>query len=277
MIFSSIRQYECADERNSYELSNDEPLHLPDPSGGSDLHAAGSCSCSLGSQYGRCPGLSRRHGRNPSGLRDSSCVQPEGAQRLLRKRRTCLRRHQLDRYESSRCLPFFLSGEIPNYVDALFEIVSGFTTTGASILPEVESHSRAVLYWRSFSHWLGGMGVLVFLLAIAPSGGAAGGFTMHLLRAESPGPNVGKLVPRMRETAKILYIMYILLTVVDIFFLLLGNMPLFDAICTAFARPEPAASELRMTASPATVHTFRMYARCSCCSSASTSAAIICC
>lgn len=132
------------------------------------------------------------------------------------------------------CLPFFLSGEIPNYVDALFEIVSGFTTTGASILPEVESHSRAVLYWRSFSHWLGGMGVLVFLLAIAPSGGAAGGFTMHLLRAESPGPNVGKLVPRMRETAKILYIMYILLTVVDIFFLLLGNMPLFDAICTAF-------------------------------------------
>ncbi|MBP3588780.1 MAG: TrkH family potassium uptake protein, partial [Clostridia bacterium] len=132
------------------------------------------------------------------------------------------------------CLPFYLSREIPRYVDAFFEIVSGFTTTGSSILGDVEALSKGILYWRSFSHWLGGMGVLVFSLAIAPSGGASGGFTMHLLRAESPGPNVGKLVPKMRETAKILYFMYFLLTVLDIVFLLIGGMPVFDAVCTAF-------------------------------------------
>lgn len=114
------------------------------------------------------------------------------------------------------CLPFYFSKEIPSYIDALFEIVSGFTTTGASILPEVETMSRGMLYWRSFSHWLGGMGVLVFLLAIVPVGGQNTGFTMHLLRAESPGPNVGKLVPRMGKTAKILYFLYILLTVLNI-------------------------------------------------------------
>lgn len=131
------------------------------------------------------------------------------------------------------CLPFFISGEIPNYLDALFEIVSGFTTTGASILPEVESLSRGILYWRSFSHWLGGMGVLVFLLAIVPAGGRGNGYTMHILRAESPGPNVGKLVPKMKDTAKILYLMYILLTVLNIVFLLIGRMPAFDAVCTA--------------------------------------------
>ena len=99
------------------------------------------------------------------------------------------------------CLPFYLSGEIPSFLDALFEIVSGFTTTGASILPEVESLSRGILYWRSFSHWLGGMGILVFLLAVVPAGERQSGFTMHILRAESPGPTVGKLVPRMRRTA----------------------------------------------------------------------------
>lgn len=132
------------------------------------------------------------------------------------------------------CLPFFISGEIPNYLDALFEIVSGFTTTGASILPEVESLSKGILYWRSFSHWLGGMGVLVFLLAIAPAGGRESGYTMHILRAESPGPNVDKLVPKMRNTAKILYLLYILLTVLDVIFLLIGHMPVFDAVCTAF-------------------------------------------
>ena len=119
------------------------------------------------------------------------------------------------------CLPFFLSGEIPNYIDALFEIVSGFTTTGASILPEVESHTRGMLYWRSFSHWLGGMGVLVFLLAVARKGQKRQGFTMHILRAESPGPNVGKLVPKMKETARILYVMYIALTILNIIFLLI--------------------------------------------------------
>ena len=131
------------------------------------------------------------------------------------------------------CLPFFLSREIPSYIDAFFEIVSGFTTTGASILTDVEALSKSLLYWRSFSHWLGGMGVLVFLLAIVP-GSKEGGFTMHLLRAESPGPNVGKLVPRMRKTAGILYIIYIILTLINILFLLIGRMPLFDAICTAF-------------------------------------------
>ncbi|MDD6188249.1 MAG: TrkH family potassium uptake protein [Clostridiales bacterium] len=132
------------------------------------------------------------------------------------------------------CLPFVISGEIPNYIDALFEMVSGFTTTGASIVPEVEKLSKGVLYWRSFSHWLGGMGILVFLLAVLPVSGQKGGFTMHLLRAESPGPNVGKLVPRMKQTAMILYIIYILLTVLDIIFLLIGKMSVFEAVCTAF-------------------------------------------
>ena len=130
------------------------------------------------------------------------------------------------------CLPFYISREIPKYVDALFEMVSGFTTTGASILPEVEKLSHGILYWRSFSHWLGGMGVLVFLLAF--TGGKGQGFTMHLLRAESPGPNVGKLVPKMRSTASILYLLYIGMTVINVIFLLCGGMPLFDAVCTAF-------------------------------------------
>lgn len=132
------------------------------------------------------------------------------------------------------CLPFFLSGAIPNYVDALFEIVSGFTTTGASILEQIEGLPYGILYWRSFSHWLGGMGVLVFLLAIPMGGEGGSGFTMHLLRAESPGPNVGKLVPKMKQTAQILYILYIALTVLDVIFLLIGGMPVFDAVCTAF-------------------------------------------
>ena len=132
------------------------------------------------------------------------------------------------------CLPFFLSREIPSFIDAFFEIVSGFTTTGASILSDVESLPKGLLYWRSFSHWLGGMGVLVFLLAIAPSDSKSGGFTMHLLRAESPGPNVGKLVPRMKKTATILYLIYIGLTVLNVLFLLFGGMSLLEALCTAF-------------------------------------------
>ena len=132
------------------------------------------------------------------------------------------------------CLPFFFSGAIPNFVDAFFESVSGFTTTGASIMPFVEGVSRAVLYWRSFTHWLGGMGVLVFLLAISSAGGKESGFTMHLLRAESPGPSVGKLVPKMKKTAGILYLIYIALTVLDLIFLLCGGMGWFEAICTAF-------------------------------------------
>lgn len=132
------------------------------------------------------------------------------------------------------CLPFYISREIPSYIDALFETVSGFTTTGASILPEVETLSMSMLYWRSFTHWLGGMGVLVFVLAVGVFSESSKGFTMHLLRAESPGPQVGKLVPKMKKTAEILYLIYILLTIVNIVFLLLGHMPLFDAVCTAF-------------------------------------------
>ena len=131
-------------------------------------------------------------------------------------------------------LPLWISGAIPRYVDALFEIVSGFTTTGSSILSNVEVLPKGLLYWRSFSHWLGGMGVLVLLLAIVPAGGQGQGFTMHLLRAESPGPDVGKLVPKMKKTAAILYGLYVVLTLANIAFLLLGDMPLFDAVCTAF-------------------------------------------
>lgn len=129
-------------------------------------------------------------------------------------------------------LPFRLSGEIPHYVDALFEVISGFTTTGASILTDVEAMSRGLLFWRSFTHWLGGMGILVFLLAVVPMG--KGGYSVHLLRAESPGPSVGKLVPKIRQTAAILYLIYIALTVLCVIFLLLGRMPLFDSLCTAF-------------------------------------------
>ena len=131
------------------------------------------------------------------------------------------------------CLPFFISGEIPDFMDALFETVSGFTTTGATVLGEVEGMTYGMLYWRSFTHWIGGMGVLVFVLAISSGGDSKSGFTMHLLRAESPGPKVGKLVPKMKTTAEILYAIYIILTVLNIVFLLIGKMPLFDAVCTA--------------------------------------------
>ena len=131
-------------------------------------------------------------------------------------------------------LPFVFSGAIPNYIDAFFETVSGFTTTGASVVADVEALPRGILYWRSFSHWLGGMGVLVFLLAIVPSGEKDTGFTMHLLRAESPGPDVGKLVPKMKNTAMILYLIYVVMTVINVIFLLCGGMPLLDAVCTAF-------------------------------------------
>ena len=132
------------------------------------------------------------------------------------------------------CLPFYFSEAIPHFVDALFEIVSGFTTTGSSILSDVEALPDSLLYWRSFSHWVGGMGVLVFLLAVIPLSGKNEGYTLHILRAESPGPSVGKLVPRMKKTALILYWIYIGLTVLDFLFLLVGGMPPLEAICTAF-------------------------------------------
>lgn len=131
-------------------------------------------------------------------------------------------------------LPFFLSGQITSYVDAFFEMVSGFTTTGASILTDVEALSRCNLFWRSFSHWLGGMGVLVFLLAVVPGARKNGGTGIYLMRAESPGPSVDKLTPHLRQTAMILYGIYILLTALCIMCLLLGGMPVFDSFCIAF-------------------------------------------
>ena len=128
-------------------------------------------------------------------------------------------------------LPFCLAGQIPHYIDAVFETVSGFTTTGASILTDVEAMTHGLLFWRSFTHWVGGMGVLVFLLAIVP---LAGGRNVHIMRAESPGPVVGKLVPRVRDTALILYGIYIAMTLILIVLLLLGGMPLYDSAVHAF-------------------------------------------
>ena len=129
-------------------------------------------------------------------------------------------------------LPFVLSGDIPNYIDALFETVSGFTTTGASILDDVEGLSRGCMFWRSFTHWIGGMGVLVFIMAVLPMSGE---HSMHIMRAEVPGPTVGKLVPRVRQTAKILYLIYIAMTLLEMLLLLLGGMSFYDALLHAFA------------------------------------------
>lgn len=129
------------------------------------------------------------------------------------------------------CLPFIINREIPNFTDALFETVSGFTTTGASIVSDVEIFSHCSLFWRSFTHWIGGMGVLVFLLAVLP---LAGGSQMNLMRAESPGPAVDKLVPKTRYTALILYMLYILLSILEFLFLFAGGMPAFDAITITF-------------------------------------------
>ncbi len=134
-------------------------------------------------------------------------------------------------------LPFVISGEIPNYVDAFFETVSGFTTTGASILTSLGTRSEAltmshgILFWRSFTHWVGGMGVLVLMMALVPDGS---GRTIHVMRAEAPGPMVGKLVPRLRDTAKILYLIYLALTALQVICLLVAGMPLFDALIHTF-------------------------------------------
>ena len=128
-------------------------------------------------------------------------------------------------------LPFCLSGQIPRYIDALFEMISGFTTTGSSILTQVEALDHGMLFWRSFSHWVGGMGILVFMLALLP---AMGGATIHILRAESPGPSVGKVVPKIRDSAKITYEIYLALTVLLVILYLAGGMSLFDSLCIAF-------------------------------------------
>ncbi len=127
--------------------------------------------------------------------------------------------------------PFVISGSIPNPIDAMFETVSGFTTTGASILSDVEALSHCMLLWRSFTHWIGGMGVLVFILCLLP---LTGGYHMNLMKAESPGPSVSKLVPKVQSTAKILYTIYLMLTVLQMILLLIGRMPLFDTVCLTF-------------------------------------------
>ena len=128
-------------------------------------------------------------------------------------------------------LPFIISGVIPSFLDALFESVAGFTTTGASILTDIEAIPRSLLFWISFTHWLGGMGVLVLLLAVLP---LSGGHNVHLIRAESPGPAVNKLVPKLRTSAMILYLIYVIMTVIQVILLLLAGMPFFEALLTAF-------------------------------------------
>lgn len=132
-------------------------------------------------------------------------------------------------------LPFYISGQIPSYTDAFFETVSGLTTTGSSILTDIESLDKGMLFWRGFTVWIGGMGVLVFLLAILPQSDIKSSRMMHAMRAESPGPTVGKLVPKLKHTARIMYGMYIALTTLEIILLLIGKMPLFDAVVTTFA------------------------------------------
>ena len=129
-------------------------------------------------------------------------------------------------------LPFYFTGEIPSYADALFETISGFTTTGASILSDVEALSKCSAFWRCFTHWMGGMGVLVLILAVLP---ISGSYNMHLMRAESPGPSVGKLVPKVRNTAKMLYGIYIVITALEIILLLVAGMSVYDALTLSFA------------------------------------------
>ncbi|MEE1012622.1 MAG: potassium transporter TrkG, partial [Acutalibacteraceae bacterium] len=129
-------------------------------------------------------------------------------------------------------LPFFVSGHIPNFIDAFFETVSGFTTTGSTILTNVEALPKSLLFWRSFTHWIGGMGILVFMIAIMPKTESN---SMHVMRAEVPGPTVGKLVSKLRATARILYGIYCVLTIVQIILLVVGGMPVFDSILNSFA------------------------------------------
>jgi len=128
-------------------------------------------------------------------------------------------------------IPFFVSGAIPSFLDSIFESVSGFTTTGASILKDVEHLPRGILFWRSFTHWIGGMGVLVFILSIVS---LSGGHSLNIMRAEAPGPTTDKLVPRVKKTAKILYGIYIVMTILEIILLCLGGMPLFDSVVHSF-------------------------------------------
>ncbi len=128
-------------------------------------------------------------------------------------------------------IPFYISGAVPSFIDCFFETVSGFTTTGASILNDIEAMPKALLLWRSFTHWIGGMGVLVLMMALLPLNNER---SMHVMRAEVPGPSVGKLLPKARSTAKMLYTIYLFLSIIEVLFLLLGKMPFFDALVTTF-------------------------------------------
>ncbi len=141
-------------------------------------------------------------------------------------------------------VPFVISGAIPSYVDAFFESVSGFTTTGSSILQEVESLPRGILFWRSFTHWVGGMGVLVLMLAVLPSVKAS---SLSIMQAESPGPNPGKVVPKLGQSAKYLYIIYIVMTVILVILLLIARMPLFDSLCHAFGTAGTGGFSIKST------------------------------
>lgn len=129
-------------------------------------------------------------------------------------------------------LPFFVTGSIPSYVDAFFETVSGFTTTGSTILTDIDSLPKGILFWRAFTHWIGGMGVLVFVMAIIP---LAGNNSMSIMKAEMPGPTVDKLVPKAKQTAKILYIIYVVMTLVQVALLVMGKMPLYDSFIHSFS------------------------------------------
>lgn len=142
------------------------------------------------------------------------------------------------------CIPFYLSGEIPNFTNALFECISGFTTTGASILYDIDGLSRCMNFWRCFIQLIGGMGVLVFMLALIP---LAGGQDLHLIRAESPGPSVGKLAPKVQKTAYYLYAIYFTLTLLEIVSLILAGMPLYDAVCTSFATTSTGGFGIKST------------------------------
>ena len=136
-------------------------------------------------------------------------------------------------------MPYFLTGSIASPIDAFFETVSGFTTTGSTILTDIEALPIGILFWRSFTHWIGGMGVLVFVMAIIP---LSGGNTMNIMRAEVPGPTVDKLVPKTKQTAKILYYIYIALTALEVILLMLGGMPFIDSLTNSFSTARPIVS-----------------------------------
>ena len=172
-------------------------------------------------------------------------------------------------------LPFVISGEIPSFADAFFETVSGFTTTGSTILTDVEALSHGTLFWRSFSHWIGGMGVLVFAMAVLPM---TDGRAMHLMRAEVPGPTCGKISSKLSDSAKILYAIYLVMTVIETILLCAGGMPLFDALIHAFGTAGTGGfSNKALSVGAYNSRILRSSSACSCCCSALTLTCIISC